>query len=116
MTDVFEQNYGFSQGSVGLAYLGIGIGSLTGLLMLGLVSDRLLRYLTAKHGVSKPEYRLPPMIPGAIFIPISLFWYGWTAEKHDHWILPIIGTAFLGVGMLSSFVSFSYSWSPLFPD
>ncbi|KAJ9271889.1 hypothetical protein DTO212C5_1970 [Paecilomyces variotii] len=108
MTEVFEDNYGFSQGSVGLAYLGIGIGSITGLVMLGIISDRLLKYLTEKNGgVSKPEYRLPPMIPGALFVPLSLFWYGWTAEKHDHWILPIIGTAFLGVGMLSAFMTVS---------
>lgn len=106
MTNVFENQYGFSQGSVGLAYLGIGIGSLIGLFILGATSDRLLKYLTEKNGgVAKPEYRLPPMIVGAWFIPVALFWYGWTAEKQDAWILPILGTSFLGVGMLTAFVS-----------
>jgi hypothetical protein len=110
MTTVFEDNYGFSQGSVGLAYLGIGVGSLIGLFALGLVSDRLQHYLTKKNGgVSKPEYRLPPMIFGAWFIPLALFWYGWTAEKHDHWILPILGTACLGIGMLIAFVRILFS-------
>lgn len=105
LTPVFEKQYGFSQGSVGLSYLGIGIGSLVGLAILGNTSDRLLAYLSNRSGTKKPEYRLPPMIPGALFIPLALFMYGWTAEKHDHWILPIIGTSFLGVGMLISFVS-----------
>lgn len=104
MTEVFEDQYGFSQGSVGLAYLGIGVGSIFGLFILGAISDRLLKYLSAKNGVTKPEYRLPPMIPGTLFIPLALFWYGWTADKQLHWILPIIGTAFLGVGMLLAFV------------
>lgn len=105
MSSVFQSQYGFSQGSVGLAYLGIGIGSMVGLAVLGSISDRLLRYLSRKNGVKKPEYRLPPMIPGTLFIPAALFMYGWTAEKHYHWIVPIIGTSFLGVGMLFSFVS-----------
>lgn len=106
ITEVFEENYHFSEGSVGLAYLGIGIGSMIGLLLLGLISDRLLKYMTARNGgTSKPEYRLPPMIPGALFVPLALFMYGWTAEKHDPWIVPIIGTSFLGVGMLIAFVS-----------
>lgn len=104
MTTVFQSQYGFSQGSVGLAYLGIGVGSMLGLAVLGSVSDRLFGYLTRKHGVKKPEYRLPPMIPGTFFIPAALFIYGWTAEKKTHWIVPIIGTSFLGVGMLFSFV------------
>lgn len=106
MTEVFEMQYGFSQGSVGLAYLGIGIGSLLGLFVLGAISDRLLQRLTKSNGgVSKPEYRLPPMFVGSWLIPLALFWYGWTAEKKDAWILPIIGTGFLGVGMIITFVS-----------
>ncbi|KAH8703333.1 putative MFS multidrug transporter [Talaromyces proteolyticus] len=105
MTDVFEGQYGFSQGSVGLAYLGIGCGSIIGLFVCGMVSDRLLQYLTKKNGgVAKPEYRLPPMFITAWTVPLALFWYGWTAEKHVHWILPILGTACLGVGMLMAFM------------
>ncbi|KAJ5599857.1 hypothetical protein N7450_000924 [Penicillium hetheringtonii] len=107
ISSVFEDQYGFSQGSVGLSYLGIGIGSIIGLMVLGATSDRLLKYLTAKNGVSKPEYRLPPMIPGSLFVPASLFMYGWTAYYKTHWIVPIIGTSFLGVGMLISFMTVS---------
>jgi hypothetical protein len=28
-----------------------------------------------------PEYRLPLVNVGAILLPISLFWFGWTVEK-----------------------------------
>jgi hypothetical protein len=98
MTFTFEKNYGFSQGSAGLTYLGIGIGSLIGSLAMGIVSDRLLMYQTKKFGTTKPEYRLPPMTVGVWFIPLSLFWYGWAVEKHNHWILPIIALAPLGTG------------------
>ncbi|KAJ5658213.1 MFS transporter cpaT [Penicillium longicatenatum] len=108
ISEVFEGQYGFSQGTVGLSYLGIGIGSVIGLATLGATSDRLLKYLTNKNGgASKPEYRLPPMIPGSLFVPVSLFIYGWTAYYKVHWIVPIIGTSFLGVGMLMAFMTVS---------
>lgn len=112
ITSVFANTYGFSQGSVGLSYLGIGIGSIIGLIVLGGTSDKLLIYLSTKNGgEKKPEYRLPLLIPGSLFVPASLFIYGWTAFYHTHWIVPIIGTSFLGVGMLITFVSSSL---PLF--
>jgi multidrug resistance protein len=107
ISSVFEDQYGWSSGSVGLSYLGIGIGSFVGLFLLGATSDRLLQHLAEKNGEKKPEYRLPPMIPGSIFVPISLFIYGWTAYYKTHWIVPIIGTAFLGLGMLISFMTVS---------
>ena len=93
ITEVFEQRYHFSQGAVGLTYLGIGLGMFCGLLGFGSVSDRLVKCMS-RNGVMKPEYRLPPMIPGAACVPIGLFIYGWTADKHVFWIVPIIGTAF----------------------
>jgi hypothetical protein len=108
ITSVFQQQYNFSQGAVGLTYLGMGVGSLSGLFLIGATSDRLLNYLAAKNGEKKPEYRLPPMVPGAIFVPISLFMYGWTAYYQTHWIVPIIGTSFLGTGMMITFVSYLF--------
>ena len=76
LTPVYEENYHFSHGIVGLSYLGIGIGSLAGLVLFGALSDKLLKKLTARSGTGemKPEYRLPPLIPGCLLIPIGLFW------------------------------------------
>lgn len=104
---VFEGQYGFSNGSVGLTYLGTGIGSFFGLALCGAVSDRLVVSLTKRNGgTAKPEYRLPTMFIGAWIVPIGLFVYGWAAEKKVHWIVPIIGTGLLGAGMFAVFVSF----------
>lgn len=105
LTPVFEDVYGFNQGSVGLTFLGIGVGSLLGLGIFGSLSDKLLKSMTAKNGgVMKPEYRLPPLIPAACTIPIGLFWYGWSAENKLHWIMPIIGTGWVGLGMIAVFM------------
>lgn len=90
-------------------YLGIGLGSFVGLIIFGALSDRILKSLTAKSGTGemKPEYRLPPLIPAALIIPIGLFWYGWSVDKQIHWIMGIIGTGFVGLGMLGSFMAIS---------
>jgi hypothetical protein len=31
---------------------------------------------------------------------IGIFWYGWSADRDVHWILPIFGTVFIGMGAL----------------
>ncbi|EFE39468.1 MFS multidrug transporter, putative [Trichophyton verrucosum HKI 0517] len=108
ISGVFIGKYHFSQGTVGLSFLGIGIGCLLGLGVLGTTSDRLLKSLAARNGgVMKPEYRLPPLIPGSLFIPVGLFWYGWSSEKGVHYVIPIIGTAFVGIGMIFTFMTIS---------
>lgn len=103
ITEVYENQYHFSQGSVGLTYLGIGVGSLFGVVIFGIASDRILK-AKSKTGEMKAEYRLPPMIPGSFIIPIGLFLYGWTADKHVFWIVPIIGTGMVGLGLLATFM------------
>ena len=104
LTLVFEGKYGFSQGSVGLTFLGIGVGSLIGLFLFGGSSDRIIKAMEKKKGVMKPEYRLVPLTPGSTLIPIGLFIYGWTAQKGVHWIAPIIGTGFVGMGLIAIFM------------
>ena len=70
ITEVYEVQYGFSAGSVGLTYLGIGVGSLIGVITFGIASDRIMKRLS-KNGEMKAEYRLPPMIPGSFLVPIG---------------------------------------------
>lgn len=71
---VFYKQYGFSSGEAGLATLGIGIGSVLGCVICGLAANLVSKSLTQKHGDDpKPEYRLPPMILGGPYTPISLF-------------------------------------------
>ena len=41
-----------------------------------------------------PESRLPIAMVGAIILPISLFWFGWTSSPHIHWISPVIAAGF----------------------
>lgn len=103
-TNVFEVTYGLNTGEAGLAYLGIGIGFCIGQFSVGVFTNKYLKRQRDKNGVAKPEDRLPPLIVGSVLLPIGLFWYGWAAEAHTHWIVPIIGTSFCGIGILYVFL------------
>lgn len=77
-TFLFTRVYDFSEGIVGLSYIGSGIGMMSGMLVYGLVSDKLMQRLTKKYGDArpKPEYRLPITMFASPFIPVGLFLYG----------------------------------------
>jgi MFS family permease len=100
---VFEGRYGFTTGTIGLAYIGIGVGSFLGVVITGYTTDRIVVHLS-KDGERKPEFRLPAMIPGAFAIPIGLIWYGWSADKGVQYIMPIVGTAWFGFGLMMIFM------------
>jgi multidrug resistance protein len=111
-TSVFSLQYGFSTGTVGLTYLGLGIGSMIGLAIIGFSSDRILKSKTKPNpdgtpGEMKPEYRLPPMVYASVLIPAGLFVYGWTAQYKVHYIVPIFGTMLIGIGNLAVFMCVS---------
>jgi hypothetical protein len=36
---------------------------------------------------------------GALLLPISLFWFGWTSYRSVYWIVPIIASSFFGAGI-----------------
>lgn len=94
LSDLFQNTYGFKEGVAGLAFLGLGVGCVIGTIIFAKASNAMAK----KNSV--PEYRLIMMMLGGPFVPASLFWYGWSAEYHVHWIVPIIGTAFIGIGIV----------------
>ncbi|KAE8548214.1 hypothetical protein EYB25_010008 [Talaromyces marneffei] len=102
---VFETQYNFSPGLSGLAYIGIGAGFFLGLIIVGTTNDRIvLKMMKNNGGKYEPEMRLPTMIIFSAIAPISFFWYGWSADKHVHWIVPIIGMFPYGLAMMGLFL------------
>ncbi|KAJ5278651.1 hypothetical protein N7478_004023 [Penicillium angulare] len=101
-TEVFEGQYGFSSGASGLSFLGSGVGMLLGLVYSGSLSDRMIKLRLKRNEQPQPEDRLPwyIAIPGPLSIPIGLFIYGWGTDKQVHWIVPEIGNAVTGYGMI----------------
>jgi MFS family permease len=114
INEVFITRYGIVS-NVGLVYLGFGVGQFAGLFVFGVVSDAMLKRL-ARGGETKPEYRLPPMLPGSAMIPIGLLIYGWTIQYHVHWFVPLIGTFFIGFGMITVFTPVGTYLVDAFPE
>ncbi|KAF2715071.1 MFS multidrug transporter, partial [Pleomassaria siparia CBS 279.74] len=102
-SNIWTTRYGQTPAMSGLHYFAIVIGCMVGSWGVGWAMDRVWARLKKNHqGQTKPEYRVPLMIPGAILIPIGLLWYGWAAEQELHWIVPDIGIAIFGCGYMSS--------------
>jgi len=55
MSFVFKNQYHWNETQTGLAFLGIGGGSLLGLYVVYLWSDHIAAALTKRHGIQKPE-------------------------------------------------------------
>src|SRR5205085_11436174 len=90
----FQERYGFSPGITGLTYLGVGLGFTLAILFGIPQIDKQYRRLTARNNaVPMPEFRLPVANVGAICIPVSLLWYGWSVQAHTYFLVPIIGTS-----------------------
>nr|UPH69767.1 putative mfs multidrug protein [Neofusicoccum parvum] len=105
---VFTNNHNFNHWQVGLSFLGIMVGMVIGILSDPLWKKNYLRLLenhkkrTGEAG-SEPEYRLAPSIVGAPLVVIGLFWFGWTQYSFIHWMVPIVGSAFFGCGIILVF-------------
>ncbi|OQD89489.1 hypothetical protein PENANT_c002G05929 [Penicillium antarcticum] len=97
---VFEEKHGFNSGQNGLAFLGILIGAVC----IALPGYFYWKFSwQSKHigpdGHLSPEEHLPPACLGAVCLPISLFWFGWTGNFASvHWIVPIIASGLFAIG------------------
>jgi sugar phosphate permease len=103
--NLYSKVYHFSTGIGGLTYIGTGVGFLTASLFGARVSSRIYTYLAAKNGgKGEPEMRIPALIFGSFFVPVGLLWYGWSAQAEVHFMMPIIGTAIFGFGLMTSYL------------
>lgn len=96
--------YHESLGTSGLNYISLAVGFFLGVQIAAPLNDRI--YVRLKHragGVGAPEFRVPLMLPGTLLVPVGLFWYGWSAQARVHWIMPNIGAAIFGAGVIVAF-------------
>lgn len=101
---LWEDVYHESVGIGGLNYISLGIGFFIGTQVSAPTQDKIYRVLKARNnGVGLPEYRCILMFPSAFLVPVGLFWYGWSAQAHTHWVLPNIGAAIFAAGVIVGF-------------
>jgi len=113
---VFNGIYGFTLGKEGLAFLGILIGAFISIPPFFWYLHKYTEPQFNENGELKPEKRLPPAMVGAFFIPICLFWFGWSSRPSIHWIMPIIGSGFFSIGTFFLFNSVLGYLPDAYPD
>jgi len=103
---MFQGTYGESVGVSGLNYLALGVGITGASQTNARLMDYIYRRLKEKNGgEGRPEYRIPSMFPATIALPVGLFMTGWAVQAKVHWIVPDIGIAFVGAGIILNFQS-----------
>jgi len=70
---VFQQYRGWSPSIAGLAFIGLSVGSVLGLVLLGIDNARYAKKLKAAGGYLAPEERLIGVMIGACLLPAGLF-------------------------------------------
>ncbi|KAH9880055.1 hypothetical protein J1614_002080 [Plenodomus biglobosus] len=103
LSSVFSEQYGWQGGSVGLAFIGLGVGSVIGQFSYIHFGNQIVNKHIAQ-GDFRPEHRLYIMTIGGFWIPIGMFMYGWSVQYKIHYIVPQIAMAFVGFGMLMLFM------------
>lgn len=107
---VFEQNYGFGLTSVGLTFLGQAVGTVIGCVIIVVYQMRYKRKVAwsiknGNGGKIPPEERLLLAMIGSIMLPVSLFWFGWSAHYRVHWMSPVMAEAMFSCGNELVFMS-----------
>ncbi|RWA06219.1 hypothetical protein EKO27_g8880 [Xylaria grammica] len=87
---VFEETYGFDVNLTGLVYLSLGLGNILGWI--------------ANDGRFEPEMRLTTSIYFGAFLPVTLFWYGWSAATATHWSSTLLSLIPYGFGIMGLFL------------
>ncbi|OTA54803.1 MFS general substrate transporter [Hypoxylon sp. EC38] len=102
---VFEETYGFDVKFTGLVYLSLGLGNVLGWLVCTFFSDKtVVKLAQSNGGVFEPEMRLTISISFGIFLPITLFWYGWSTFYVTHWASPVFSLIPYGFGIMGLFL------------
>ncbi|KAF2450241.1 putative MFS transporter [Karstenula rhodostoma CBS 690.94] len=96
---VFKTQYGFSLQSQGLVFTGLIVGYLiSGPTMIFPYMKQMQKNQAANSSSAniepfengtQPESLLWPALIGAVALPVSFFWFGWSAEAQVHWACPI---------------------------
>lgn len=100
----FQEGRGWNQGVGSLPFLSFVVGIVMGNGVIAYSTATNFKKAFIKNGNKPvPEERLPPMIIGAIVLPIGLFWFAWTSDPNITWVPQVLSSALLGMGCLITF-------------
>lgn len=96
MPIVYSEGRGWDEGVGGLAFMGIAVGIILGLIYAIWDNRRYARLALANMATA--ESRLPPAMIGAVALPVGMFAFAWTNYPSIHWSVSIILSAPFGFG------------------
>jgi multidrug resistance protein len=102
---VYNEKRGWSEGEGGLAFLGIVVGMVVGVVWT--VFDNRRYAALSRDGRATPESRLFLAIPGSIALPAGMFAFAWTNGPNVHWSASVILSSLFGLGSV-------LVWTPVF--
>ncbi|CAI7600327.1 unnamed protein product [Penicillium bialowiezense] len=100
----FQEERGWDNGVGALPFIAIICGVFVGCLIIVAFSVTRYRNIIRRTGSVNPEERLIPMAIGGVFLPMGMFWFGWTSNPHITWVPQAISGSFLGAGVLLIFL------------
>ncbi|KAF7592265.1 hypothetical protein BBP40_000467 [Aspergillus hancockii] len=92
--------YNFSSVGVGNINIAPFIGAVIGSLYGGPLNDYYVVWMARRRsGIYEPEFRLHMLLVPLIICPLGLFLYGTSIANEQPWVVPLIGSAFVGFGI-----------------
>jgi DHA1 family multidrug resistance protein-like MFS transporter len=99
----FSEERGWSLGISQLPFASFIVGIIMGAGLIAYSTATSFTRAFVKHGKTIPEERLPPMIVGAIALPVGLFWFAWTSNPNITWVPQVLSAALIGLGCMVPF-------------
>jgi MFS transporter, DHA1 family, multidrug resistance protein len=114
---VLTSVYNFTLQQAGLAFISAIAGTILAAVTAVVIEQFIYRKTlqNTKLTMASIEFRLIPAMIGAVLLPASLFWVGWTAKPTIHWAAPVIGTAvyvYASLLMIISYISYLFDAYP----
>ncbi|KUJ24667.1 MFS general substrate transporter [Mollisia scopiformis] len=102
---IFGDVYDLSQGSTGLAFIGMNVGFLIASAIVPYIYVKYKRASEKVDGDVAPEDRLWYAMYGAPWLPISLFWMAWTDYASVSYWSPLVASVTFGFSVQAIFIS-----------
>ncbi|PSR77626.1 hypothetical protein PHLCEN_2v7816 [Hermanssonia centrifuga] len=107
---VFSGAYNWTPGIAGLTFISVWIGLAMALAAMPFLQRNYMKRAAAKGGKAEPEDRLVGMMVGSIWVPISMFIFGWTSPGAvlpggGNWVGPCSSGIPFGFGMVTIYFS-----------
>lgn len=123
---IFRGVYRMDVGVSGLTFIGVGIGLVGGVVLYILIPHKRFFPLQPDGRRGRrdengnmiwdaPETRLVVAQFASVFLPIALFWLGWSARPSVHWICPTFAGVPFGFGLIWIFFGVILYYSMSFP-